>query len=363
MLTLLSFQFIAGGTAAFLAAIALALWKRLSLSGMVAAVCALAIVVPSFLLSAGTLHMLKLLAHSSSESIPDVEAVLRGLLNVMNLMQLGLIGTLLLFLLVLFQVFRRRAKMDAARAPNGELPLSVLTALITLGFLGGLLFEFGNRGIQKIIWAFVAEDIQEHPLRLAALHAQLADRTPEAFANEIALHIMGFLGGSLLVCGGLLAVAAGAASLGRSSTAKGAMAESLLARAWRSQRTAARVSLALVAVLGLGAGCELIRLQQQKSWVHLGHDQRYAPVERIWSFQTFPLLPEKAREAGAFGPVSVEITVELDGTINQVRIVKGHHLLNQAAIDAVLKWRFSEELLAGLTEPQKLTLDVDFEAE
>jgi hypothetical protein len=73
MLALLSFQFVAGATAAFLAAIALALWKRLSLSGVVAAVCALAIVVPSFLLSAGILRLIDLFAQIEPETISDAE--------------------------------------------------------------------------------------------------------------------------------------------------------------------------------------------------------------------------------------------------------------------------------------------------
>lgn len=363
MLTLLAVQYIAGGVAALLVAVVLALWKRLALSGMIVAVCALAIVVPSFLLSAGILRLINLFAQIGPETISDAEHVLQGLLRVMNLMQLGLIGTVLLLMLVVVQLYRRRSEMDPSSAQEGELPQILFKTLIPFGFFGAVVFEFGNMGIQKIIWAMVSEDIHVHPPRLAALHSGLADREMEAFSYEISFHILGALGGSLLACGMLLLIAGCAASVGRIAAEKSALAETLLAKGGRRGRIGMRASLALVAVLGLGAGFELARVEQQKSWVHLSRGQRYEPVERIWSYQKLPALPEEARKAEVFGPVSVQITVELDGTISQVRIVKGHELLDQAAIDAISEWRFSEELLAGLKEPQQLTMEVDFERE
>ena len=57
-----------------------------------------------------------------------------------------------------------------------------------------------------------------------------------------------------------------------------------------------------------------------------------------------PEYPEEARSAGVEGKVVVEVTIEENGEVSEAKVVSGHRLLQQAAIDAVKQWRFSNPL-------------------
>lgn len=54
-----------------------------------------------------------------------------------------------------------------------------------------------------------------------------------------------------------------------------------------------------------------------------------------------PDYPQAAQDADVSGKVTVEVVVETSGEVSLARIVNGHRLLNQAAIDAARQWRFS----------------------
>jgi TonB family protein len=55
-----------------------------------------------------------------------------------------------------------------------------------------------------------------------------------------------------------------------------------------------------------------------------------------------PLYTEAARVRGLQGDVLLELVVRRDGSVGDVRIVKGlGHGLDQRAVDAVRQWRFS----------------------
>nr|AIA11932.1 Gram-negative bacterial tonB protein [uncultured bacterium] len=66
--------------------------------------------------------------------------------------------------------------------------------------------------------------------------------------------------------------------------------------------------------------------------------------------------PDEARRAGVEGKVVVEVTVETNGEVSLARVVTGHRLLNQAAIDAAKLWRFSNTYDGPVT----LTLTFEF---
>nr|AIA14204.1 Gram-negative bacterial tonB protein [uncultured bacterium] len=66
--------------------------------------------------------------------------------------------------------------------------------------------------------------------------------------------------------------------------------------------------------------------------------------------------PDEARRAGVEGKVVVEVTVETSGEVSLARVVTGHRLLNQAAIDAAKLWRFS----STYDGPVTLTLTFEF---
>ena len=65
--------------------------------------------------------------------------------------------------------------------------------------------------------------------------------------------------------------------------------------------------------------------------------------------------PDEARRTGVEGKVVVEVTVETNGEVSIARVVTGHRLLNQAAIDAAKLWRFSN------TYDGPVTLNLTFE--
>lgn len=53
-----------------------------------------------------------------------------------------------------------------------------------------------------------------------------------------------------------------------------------------------------------------------------------------------PAYPELARKMSITGTVKIEVTVAANGTVKEARIVGGHPVLANAALDAAKKWRF-----------------------
>jgi TonB family protein len=53
-----------------------------------------------------------------------------------------------------------------------------------------------------------------------------------------------------------------------------------------------------------------------------------------------PVYPELARRMNITGVVKVEVTVAPNGSVKNAKLVGGHPLLANAALDAVKKWRF-----------------------
>jgi len=53
-----------------------------------------------------------------------------------------------------------------------------------------------------------------------------------------------------------------------------------------------------------------------------------------------PVYPELARKMNITGTVKVEVVVAPNGAVKDARVVGGHPVLANAALDAVKKWRF-----------------------
>jgi periplasmic protein TonB len=70
--------------------------------------------------------------------------------------------------------------------------------------------------------------------------------------------------------------------------------------------------------------------------------------------------PELARRARVQGPVVLEVTIDENGNVSNVTLVKGHPLLNQAAIEAVSRWAYSPTILNGEPIPVRGTVTIDF---
>jgi TonB family protein len=65
-----------------------------------------------------------------------------------------------------------------------------------------------------------------------------------------------------------------------------------------------------------------------------------------------PVYPELARRMNIAGVVKVQITVAANGSVKNAKLVGGHPVLANAALDAIKKWRFEtgSEESTGIVE-------------
>jgi protein TonB len=73
-----------------------------------------------------------------------------------------------------------------------------------------------------------------------------------------------------------------------------------------------------------------------------------------------PAYPPLARAARVSGTVRLEAIVGKDGRVRSLRLVSGHPLLAQAAIDAVRQWVYRPTLLNGVPVEVAAPVDVNF---
>jgi len=73
-----------------------------------------------------------------------------------------------------------------------------------------------------------------------------------------------------------------------------------------------------------------------------------------------PVYPELAKRARVSGVVVLQVTVDEEGNVAELRVLKGHPLLNDAAEAAVRQWKYSPTLLNGEPVPVIATVTVIF---
>jgi TonB family protein len=88
---------------------------------------------------------------------------------------------------------------------------------------------------------------------------------------------------------------------------------------------------ALLAVVAVVAGTGSLGVQAQ--------DSENEVVRRAKS-RVQPTYPELARKMNITGTVKVQVVVAPNGTVKDAKIVGGHPVLANAALEAVKKWRF-----------------------
>src|ERR1019366_4434787 len=76
-------------------------------------------------------------------------------------------------------------------------------------------------------------------------------------------------------------------------------------------------------------------------------------INRKGKSKVGPLYPDLARRMNITGVVKVLITVSANGSVKDAKLVGGHPVLANAALDAVKKWRFE-------ASPQESTGIVEF---
>ena len=90
--------------------------------------------------------------------------------------------------------------------------------------------------------------------------------------------------------------------------------------------------------------------------VRVGGDVREPRVVRLVP----PVYPPLASRARVTGTVILEATLTEDGTVDQIRVISGHPLLIDAAINCVKQWRYEPTLLNGVPVRVVLTAKVNF---
>jgi protein TonB len=73
-----------------------------------------------------------------------------------------------------------------------------------------------------------------------------------------------------------------------------------------------------------------------------------------------PPYPPLARQARVQGMVVIQAVIGKDGTIQNLRVVSGHPMLAQAALEAVKQWRYKPYYLNGEPVDVDTTINVNF---
>jgi TonB family protein len=73
-----------------------------------------------------------------------------------------------------------------------------------------------------------------------------------------------------------------------------------------------------------------------------------------------PVYPPEARDAGVQGVVICEVTLNRDGRVAGVRVLRSIPALDAAAVEAVSQWEFTPTILNGEPVPVIMTVTVNF---
>jgi protein TonB len=83
-------------------------------------------------------------------------------------------------------------------------------------------------------------------------------------------------------------------------------------------------------------------------------------VEGLLIQRTMPIYPPIARATGTSGTVTLAAIISKNGTIENLRVISGPMMLQQAALDAVRTWRYRPYLLNGQPVEVETTVSVIF---
>jgi len=77
-------------------------------------------------------------------------------------------------------------------------------------------------------------------------------------------------------------------------------------------------------------------------------------------FRKAPEYPKVARQMGASGVVEIEATVGTDGKVRNPKVIKGNPILQKAALDAVMEWKYKPALLNGKPVESPVQIRLNF---
>ena len=80
--------------------------------------------------------------------------------------------------------------------------------------------------------------------------------------------------------------------------------------------------------------------------------QAQEEIARKVKSRVAPVYPELARRMSIAGVVKVQVVVATNGSVKNAKVVGGHPVLANAAVDAVKRWRFepASEETTGIVE-------------
>jgi protein TonB len=76
--------------------------------------------------------------------------------------------------------------------------------------------------------------------------------------------------------------------------------------------------------------------------------------------QPKPVYPPIAKQARVQGQVVLQAVISKTGTIENLKVVSGHPMLTQSALDAVRNWRYQPTVLNGEPVEVETTINVNF---
>jgi TonB family protein len=95
-----------------------------------------------------------------------------------------------------------------------------------------------------------------------------------------------------------------------------------------------RIKAVLLAVLAMAMAAGSTTIQAQQTQNNSDEMTRRAKTK------VQPSYPDLARKMNITGTVKVEVVVAPNGTVKEARVIGGHPVLANAALEAVKKWRF-----------------------
>lgn len=95
--------------------------------------------------------------------------------------------------------------------------------------------------------------------------------------------------------------------------------------------------------------------QEKKGPIRISATELSAPI-----YRTLPVYSPIAKASGTQGTVVLQATISKVGTIENLRVVSGSPMLQQAALDAVKQWRYRPYRLDGEAVEVETTINVVF---
>lgn len=115
-------------------------------------------------------------------------------------------------------------------------------------------------------------------------------------------------------------------------------------RVWIAALVVLFMFLAYVPAASAGSALRVQGSEQQKKLIN----------------KVVPVYPQDAKDAHIQGTVRMEVKIDADGNVSDIKVQSGHKMLVDAAVTAVKQWRYEKTYLNGKPVEVITTVDVNF---